>query len=201
MPALDVGLMQICTGCESSKAGDAVDAANEVAKLFDLTTVNRLGMFLANVGHETGNLRFLTELWGPTQTQKGYDGREDLGNEYLGDGFKYRGRGWFQTTGRGNYLRVTEYLRTRFPDLQVPDFVAHPDLLATSQWAALAAGQYWDERELAKYADAGDFSGVCDMINLGHKAKREGASNGYADRLKLWKAARPALILNGWSLS
>lgn len=188
----------ICTGCTPARASIMAISAEEALTLYDMTTVNRVGMFLANVGHETGNLRYTTELWGPTSAQEGYDTRSDLGNRILGDGYRYRGRGWFQTTGRYNYGALTKRLRTRFPMMEIPDFEAVPDMLARSEWGALSACDYWAMVGCNRYADSGDFDGVCDLINRGRKTPREGDANGFKDRAKLWAAARPALILAGF---
>lgn len=194
-------LMVICTGCTPARAELAAYAANEVCDLYDFHTVARVGMFLANVGHETGNLRYTVELWGPTSAQEGYDTREDLGNKYLGDGYKYRGRGWLHTTGRANYHALTERLRKRWPMMEVPDFEATPDMLAKTEWCALSAADYVDMNGIVRFADSNDFDGYCDMVNLGRKTLRYGDSNGFKDRNKLWNAARPALLLAGFGES
>jgi len=155
-------------------------------------------MFLANVGAESGELRFREELWGPTSAQRGYDGRVDLGNDMLGDGYKYRGRGWLQTTGKRNYAVLTQRLRARWPQMQVPDFVVQPDLLANPEWCSLSAADFWTMNNINRFADAGDFDGCCDLINRGHKTPLVGDSNGFSTRLKYWSSARPALILAGF---
>ena len=69
---------------------------------FEINTPKRMAAFLAQVGHESGGLHWLTELWGPTPAQSRYEGRADLGNTQKDDGFKYRGRGLIQITGRSN---------------------------------------------------------------------------------------------------
>jgi len=194
-------LVRTCTGADSARAFLAVDPLNEVAGLYAISTVNRLGMFLANIGHETGNLHFNTELWGPTDAQAHYYNHPGLGNMYLGDDYKFRGRGWLQTTGRGNYQKLTQRLRSRWPQMQVPDFVLQPDLLAQSEWCAVSAADYWEMQSLNRYADNDDFDSVCDIINLGHKGERPGMANGFKDRLALWAQAKPALILAGFPLT
>lgn len=192
-------LLALCTGASEERASIALIGASRAMSLYGIDqTANRAGMFLANVGHETGNLKFYVELWGPTDAQSRYDSRKDLGNKFLGDGFKYRGRGWLQTTGRGNYAQLTLRLRERWPTLQVPDFVAYPDLLASPEWAAISAADYWSMAQCEKFADVGDFDGVCDLINRGHKTSAYGDTNGFKDRLTLWNAAKPALILAGF---
>jgi putative chitinase len=198
MSTITSELMQVCTGCTPARAELAAYAATEVCDIYGFATVNRVGMFLANVGHETGNLRYTVELWGPTSAQEGYDTHPGLGNLYLGDGYKYRGRGWLQTTGRANYAALTERLRKRWPQMEVPDFLACPDMLAKTEWCALSAADYIDMNGIVRFADAGDFDGYCDMINRGRKTIRHGDANGFKDREKLWKAARPALLLAGF---
>lgn len=184
-----------CTGARLDRAQRYVDAVNEAMSLYAIDSPIRQAMFLANVGHESGGLHYSTELWGPTPAQKGYEGRKDLGNTQPGDGFRFRGHGLIQTTGRYNHAAVRDRLRARFPDRAVPDFEREPDELAFTEWAALSAADYWDMRGLNVWADKGDFDGVCDLINRGRKTEKEGDSNGWVDRAKLYAAARLALGL------
>lgn len=185
-------------------------------RLYKINTAKRVGMFLANIGHETGGLHYLQEIWGPTDQQKRYE-RDfsqrwpsslaesklptfaanrlawGLGNSQKGDGLRFRGHGDLQTTGRSNHARVRDRLRARFPSMAVPDFEADPDQLATPQWAAIAAADYCDMKGCNAVADAGDFDGYCDLINKGRKTEEEGDTNGYEHRLDLYTRALPVL--------
>ena len=178
---------------------------------FQIITPARRAAFLANLGHESGGLRYLEEIWGPTAQQKRYErnfiapwprNREEakqmefaanrlaygLGNVQAGDGTWFKGHGWLQITGRANHARARDDLRANgFP--QAPDFEAHPEQLAEPLWAAMAAGMFWFTNGISHYADIGDFDGVCDLINRGRKTQAEGDSNGYPDRLRLYQAA------------
>lgn len=182
-----------CTGARLDRASRFADPLSAAMALYGIDTPIRQAMFLPNVGHESGGLRYTTELWGPTAAQRGYEGRADLGNNQPGDGFRYRGHGLLQTTGRWNHAAVRDRLRARLSG--VPDFERDPDLLAEPQWACLSACDYWDMRKLNIWADGGDFDGVCDLINRGRKTPATGDSNGWTERLALHKAARQALGL------
>ena len=120
-------------------------------------------------------------------------GLDRLGNEKFGDGWKYRGHGLFQTTGLYNTRKVRDRLRLKFPNLNVPDFVAEPDKLSEPLWAALSAGDYWDMRELGAHADTGNFDSVCDLLNLGKETAKYGDAEGFGDREAIYKKARVAL--------
>ena len=151
----------------------------------------RKAMFLANVGHESGGLHWLVEIWGPTEAQRRYEGRADIGNTQPGDGILYRGRGLLQTTGRSNYASARDRLRARWSAMMaIPDFVAAPELLALPQWASLSAADYVGREGLNAVADGGDFDGYCDRVNRGHKTRAVGDSNGYAQRLALYQVAQ-----------
>lgn len=157
---------------------------------YDITTPERAAAFLAQVGHESMGLRYTTELWGPTTTQAGYERRADLGNNQQGDGYRYRGRGLIQTTGRSNYRVLRDRLRESL-DVEVPDFEANPDTVAEFQWAALSAADYWDMRGLNALADSGDFERISARVNGRNKAT--GMPHGWEDRLARYERAMQVL--------
>ena len=183
----------ICTGARIDRATEFQPYIVKAMDLYEINTPLRQAMFLANVGHESGGLHWLTELWGPTPTQSRYEGRKDLGNVQAGDGYKFKGHGPIQTTGRSNHARVRDRLRKRFPEMLVPDFEVKPELLAEPEWGCLAAADFWDDNNINQFADINDFDGACDAVNRGHKTRAIGDSNGFADRLKLFNAALPVL--------
>lgn len=153
-------------------AGPLNDAMSE----FGITTPARQAAFLAQVGHESGQLRYVRELASGTA----YEGRADLGNTQPGDGARYRGRGLIQITGRANYLAVGTALLGDGQRL-----LDNPALLEGAALAARSAGWYWRQRGLSVLADAGQFDDITQRIN--------GGQNGRADRRKLWTAARQVL--------
>lgn len=150
---------------------------------FGIATPQRQAAFLAQIGHESGGLHWINEIWGPTPAQRRYEVRQDLGNNQPGDGYKYRGRGWIQLTGRDNYRRATMRLRERFEDC--PDFEENPELVATARWAAMTAGDFWFNAGLNVLADKGQFETITRIIN--------GGLNGYPDRLAKWDKAKEVL--------
>ena len=161
------------------------DFINEAMILYGITTKARIAAFLAQVGHESGRLKYVQEIWGPTAAQKRYEGRKDLGNIYKGDGSRFRGHGLIQVTGRANHRRATQRLRAEFPRMGVPDFEAEPTKLTLPRWAALSAADFWDSIGGNALADAGQFKTLTRKIN--------GGLNGYKDRLNLLASMRKAL--------
>ena len=152
--------------------------------LYGIDTPARVAAFLAQIGHESGGLRYATELWGPTPAQQRYAGRQDLGNTQPGDGARFKGHGLIQTTGRYNHARVRDRLRERLGDA-VPDFEADPVALASDEWAAVSAADYWDDKGLNALADAGDFEAITRRIN--------GGLNGLADRKARWERVQKVM--------
>lgn len=144
---------------------------------FGITTLARRASFLAQVGHESGQLRYTREIWGPTAAQRGYEGRKDLGNTQPGDGVEYLGRGLIQITGRTNYTEAMMALDV--------DIVEHPELLESPVLACRSAAWFWKSRGLNQLADAGDQVKVTRRIN--------GGINGLADRVALFNTALAVL--------
>lgn len=174
------------------KLGVRADRANAFAPSlviamleFDIGTKLRRAGFLSQVLHETQMLRYVREVWGATPAQSRYEGRKDLGNTQPGDGFRYRGRGFLQITGRDNYARVGLALGV--------DLIRFPESLESPLLAARSAGWYWKTNNLNKWADAGDIDGMSDVINRGRKTERFGDANGFPDRLALYVKALEVL--------
>lgn len=96
------------------------------------------------------------------------------GDEISGDGYRYRGRGLIQLTGKSNYQSFTDCHNTRNPNDR-RDFVANPDLLVTDlNYAIESAFYFWDARDINQAADQDDVVEVTRRVN--------GGTNGLTDR-------------------
>jgi len=180
-------LAMIAGGTENDNMRSTVAGLQRAGVGAGLERPHRLAMFLGQLAHESQGWRYDRELWGPTAAQKRYDTRTDLGNTAAadGDGFRYRGRGPIQITGKTNYRQFTDWARRMDPS--APDFVADPDAVNTDPWEGLGPIWYWDTRNINAMADRGDYETVTRRIN--------GGLNGYADRQARY--ARAALVLMG----
>lgn len=125
--------------------------------------------FIAQACHESGGWLYLNEIWGPTAAQKRYEGRKDLGNVQQGDGYRYRGRGIFQLTGRDNYRRYGAALGV--------DLEADPDLASQPALSATIACEYWKRANIKPKARADNIVAVTKAIN--------GGTNGLKDRTEI----------------
>lgn len=107
-----------------------------------------------------------------------YANRMGNGTESSGDGYKYRGRGLFQLTGKDNYSVLTKW--ANFNGIAA-DYVNNPDLLLTEADSLIAALWYWNNRNLNSYADKDDILSISRIINIGN-ASTKSIPNGMADR-------------------
>lgn len=160
-----------------SKAGLFVGSLASAMERRDINSAKRIAAFIAQVGHESGHLIYVKELWGPTHAQRKYEGRQDLGNTVPGDGSKYRGRGLIQITGRSNYAECGKALGL--------DLIKCPELLEQPQWAAESAAWFWEVNGLNELADRDQFNTITRRIN--------GGLNGLADRIEIWERAKKVL--------
>ena len=113
---------------------------------------------------------------------KVYANRMGNGDEASGDGFKYRGRGFIQVTGKNNYTVLSKDTRI--------DFLTNPDLLLEEPNALISALWYWNKTKLNELADEDNLDAISDLINLGRVTAKKGDANGFIDRqekLKKWK--------------
>ena len=149
----------------------------------EINTPTRAAAFLAQIAHESAELKYMAEIWGPTDQQKKYEPHTDLskslGNTEKGDGFRFRGRGPIQITGRANYKRYGELLGV--------DLVSDPDLASKAEHAFALACAFWRSHGLNELADKDDFKQITHKINGGY--------TGLADREKYFERAKKALGL------
>jgi len=205
---LTAPILQAGTGCTTARALMWLPPLQEACDVFSINTPARLAMFLAQLGHESGRLVWVKEIWGPAQVPAQVTYERDpaapwprtaeeaklaqfarnrkafgLGNVLRGDGRRFSGRGLIQLTGRANYGRFRDGVRRVLPD--APDFEAQPELVELPRWAAMSAGWFWSDKGLNALADTGQFEAVTRRIN--------GGLNGLADRQQLWAGARAAI--------
>lgn len=141
----------------------------------DMTDLEKAA-FMARIDHETAGFRYMKELGKPDYFKR-YDGRQDLGNVEPGDGYRFRGRGYIQLTGRKNY--------TFFAPLIGADLVENPDIAADEEAAARIAVMFWnkaktrDGRTISEAARDGDIDAVVRGVN--------GGVNGMQDTLELYE--------------
>lgn len=140
------------------------------------TTVERAAMWCAQLGHESVGLRFMVELWGPTSDQYTYDGR--MGNG-PGEGYRYRGRGAIQLTGKNNYRACSQWAFERGLVPTPTFFVDDPDAAADLTYGFVGAVWYWTAaRPMNSFADRRDLEGATRAVN--------GGFNGLDDRRRRW---------------
>lgn len=152
---------------------------------YELTTKVRVAMFLGNVGIETDRLRTTVEYasgWA-YDISRNRKKALSLGNDEVGDGPKYKGRGCLQTTGKYNYAKATE----NTIGIIGVDFVAEPHKLAEPDVAVWSACIYWSvQHNLNQYADELDFFSTAGAINRGSPKKK---ALHYAERAELYSRA------------
>jgi len=155
---------------------DFAQAVESSMVFYDINTPLRIAHFLAQIGHESGELRFREEV----ASGRAYEGRRDLGNIEPGDGVRFKGRGLIQLTGRANYKEYTS--RNRFDK----DVLENPELVATDHDLCVdVAGWYWSSRNLNELADQDKLEAVTRRIN--------GGLNGLDHRRKLYLRAKALL--------
>jgi putative chitinase len=177
----DTQLATIMPTLAAAKRATFLPAINLALQTYTINNLLRAAAFLAQIAHESGELRFMEELWGPTDAQKRYEPpgtlAARLGNTQAGDGKRYKGRGPIQVTGCANYKR--------YGDLLGLDLISKPEQAATPTIGLSIAGMFWRTNGLNALAELGDFREITRRIN--------GGFNGLDDRLKYYERAKAAL--------
>lgn len=186
------------------------EPVRDACAAWEINTEHRVAMFLAETAHESTRFRTLVEnlrysaaglrrTW-PSRFsdedadrmeydefaigERAYGGRMGNGPEGSGDGFRYRGRGLIQITGRDNYRQMGVLLGD--------DLEGNPDQLVVPLWAAYASAAWWDTNGCSAAADDDDFEGVTRIIQLGNR-RAAGRVNGMPERLALLGETQEAM--------
>ena len=113
-----------------------IEWLNYFTSKYSIDSDKEVAAFIAQIGHESGQLRYVEEL----ASGRAYEGRKDLGNTQAGDGIRFKGRGLIQITGRFNYTQLSKDLGE--------DFIKHPELLSTPKYAVQSACWFWNKNKL-----------------------------------------------------
>jgi len=175
---------------------------------YKINTPERIAHFLAQVNYESGYMNYIEEkftysakrllqvfpkyfktveeankyAYKPEKiANRVYANRMGNGDEQSGDGYRYRGRGLIQLTGKNNYLKFSKW----YNDSKI--FVDSPDLLLQPQFAVLSAFFYWDKNKLNDYIiiETGSYN-ICKKLTK----KINGGYNGLEERFRLYKKIR-----------
>lgn len=155
-----------------------INGYNEV---FKIDTPLRMAHFLAQIAHESNELRNVKEIGSSSYFEKYDTGKlkKMLGNLKPGDGYRYRGRGLIQITGRANYMEYQKSSRCK------GDIITHPELLEKPLGAVKSAMWFWESHGLNKLADKDSVLAVTRRIN--------GGTNGLESRKNYLAWAKEAL--------
>lgn len=169
-----------------------------VMEKFGISNANRLSHFLSQVAHESGNFKFVNEnlnygakglmsifkKYFPTEAlaksyerqpqkiaNKVYASRMGNGDEASGEGFKFRGRGYIQLTGKNNYKAFSDFIDE--------DCVANPDLVAT-KYPLTSAAFFFHTNKLWDICDKGHSHDIVVAVTK----RVNGGTIGIEDRVK-----------------
>lgn len=188
-----VNTQMLCTITTPELADKWVNALNETCEEFAIDTPFRIAGFLSQTAHESAGFKFVSEnlnystaslmrVWPqrfPTVeiaqryamnpekiANRAYADRMGNRDEASGDGWKYRGRGLIQLTGKNNYVAYSMACDN--------EALQHPNIVVEPKYAAESAGWFWNVNKLNTLADAQDVVGMTKRIN--------GGINGLDDR-------------------
>jgi putative chitinase len=175
---------------------------------FNVTSALRLSHFLAQCAHESGNFKLVSENLNYSAdgllkifpkyfkdkatadayarkpekiANRVYASRMGNGDEASGDGYKFRGRGFIQLTGKSNYQAFSDFIKE--------DCVANPDLVAT-KYPLTSAAFFFDKNKLWDICDKG---ATPDVVTLVTK-RVNGGTHGLDDRLSKFNTFNSILV-------
>ena len=193
--------------CDAGQAGKWAPFLQEAADKFEINTPERVAGWLAQCAHESGHFRFLEENLNYSQqallsvfpkyfdqitsasysrqpekiANRVYASRMGNGVEASGEGYKFRGRGVIQLTGKANYTAFGDAIGRKDEILNSPELVSQPEL------ASLSAAWFWGHNGINRFADQKDIKAMTKAVN--------GGVLGLDDRTKLYAQLCSALSI------
>jgi len=149
---------------------------NACCRRFRIRPAPRMRHFLAQVGHESGGLRWMLEL----ADGRAYEGRRDLGNTQAGDGPRFRGAGAIQLTGRFNYQRFADFIG----DKRVMEGAAY----VAKRYPFTSAGFWWEQNRMNQMVDTG-----ASVRQVSARVNGRDPANGLTDREAYYARAAAAI--------
>jgi len=185
-------LQSIMSGASSKRNRDFLPFLQAAMAEFAIESPARVAAFVAQLAHESGQFRFMEEIWGPTPAQERYEPPSSLatrlGNTEPGDGRRFKGRGPIQITGRANYRRYGTLLGL--------DLLASPARAAAPDAGFRIAGLFWRENGLNELADL-----VTDEAFRTITKRINGGLNGLLERRSFYDTARKSLGVGAAAVS
>lgn len=181
------------------------EAVNELLNKYEINTIPRIAGLFSQLAHESGEFKCKTENLNysaqglrkifpkyfkddnianayarkPEQiANRVYSNRMGNGDEKSGEGYKFRGRGFIQLTGKQNYTAFSQFL-----NMDMDDTIKY---LETDEGALESALFYWKKANCNKYCDAEDIKGLTKSIN--------GGFNGLEDRQSKYSKYKAILL-------
>ncbi|MFC9766049.1 glycoside hydrolase family 19 protein [Rhodococcus jostii] len=152
---------------------------NQAMIVAEVTTFARAVLWCAQIGHESGGLRWMEEI----ADGSAYEGRTDLGNTQPGDGRRYKGRGPIQLTGRDNYRRFSVWAHQRGLVNSPTYFEDDPLEVSVPRWGFMAAAFFWSTHNINRFADGREVTNATRVIN--------GGTHGLQDRIDRYNQCFP----------
>lgn len=206
-------LLKIVPKLEIERAKKLSQLINEICPMYGIDSANILHEFLANVIHESNHFedkveklnysaKRLIQVW-PTRFQSWekavkfsanekllaeevYGNRRDLGNIQPGDGWRFRGSGFIQMTGRLNFVAFSSFIRQKFKIIKPLDQIA--DDIRTNDDMALHSACYI-------FAISKDLISAAIANNMIHIVKRiNGGLTGLDSRLELYTLCKNNIV-------
>lgn len=182
-PAADAAdVLARATGVPIGKAREILPGIINGLRDSQCTNVNRIAMWLAQMGHESAGFNATEEY----ASGAAYEGRHDLGNTQPGDGVRFKGRSWIQVTGRSNYAQLSRWAHSKGLVPTPTFFVDEPAKLAQIQYAGLGPAWYWTVAR----PDINTLSDQRDLITVTRRIN--GGTNGLTDRQNRYNRALAA---------
>lgn len=156
-------LKNICPLAKDENLDKYIPHLNMLMPKYEINTLPRIRHFIAQIAHESNQFNSVTEKYNGTPESyfKKYDGRKDLGNNFAGDGLKFKGRGLIQITGRFNYSCASiDIFKTDI-------LIAKPEMVERPEIAVEVACWFWKKHHLNSLADNDQLKAITLKINGG----------------------------------